>query len=155
MAQKTENKKIAKIKKVVKNLLDLLGVEAEIKISLDKDLYQVQLETSDPGILIGYHGETLRAIQRIVAMIIYRQTEEWTKITVNVGDYRQRRQETLEKMAKVAAQKTRFSKEAQSLPPMPASERRIVHLVLAEEADIETVSEGEGRNRYVVVQPKS
>ncbi|HUV42818.1 MAG TPA: R3H domain-containing nucleic acid-binding protein [Patescibacteria group bacterium] len=154
MAQKTKDQKITEIKEIVKNLLNLLGVEAEVDVSSDKELYQIQLETNDPGILIGYHGETLRAIQRIVAMIIYRKREEWVKITVNVGDYRQRRQETLEKMAKIAAQKARFSKEAQSLPPMPASERRIIHLVLADEADIETVSEGEGRNRYVVVRPK-
>lgn len=155
MAKKTKNQNVAIIGKTVKDLLNLLGVEAEVKINLEKDFYQIRLETADPGILIGYHGETLRAIQRIVAMIFYRKTEEWAKLTVNVGDYRQRRQETLEKMAKIAAQKARFSKEPQSLPPMPASERRIIHLVLTDETDVETISEGEGRHRYVVIRPKS
>lgn len=155
MAKKTETQKITKVKKVVKELLDYLEVKAEIKITSDEDVYQVQLETEDPGILIGYHGETLRSFQRIVAMIIYRQTSEWLRIVVNVGDYRQRRQEALEKMALAAAQKARFSKEAQSLPPMPSAERRIIHMALAEEDDVETISEGEGRNRYVVVHPKA
>ena len=154
MAKKTETQKVAKIKKVVDELLGYLEVKAKIEIASEEDIYQVQLETDDPGILIGYHGETLRALQRIVAMIIYRQTEEWSRIAINVGDYRQRRQEILEKMALVAAQKARFSKKAQSLSPMPSSERRLVHLALAEESDVETVSEGEGRNRYVIVRPK-
>lgn len=155
MAKKTETKKIAQIEKVVKELLDYLEVKAEIKITFDEEIYQVQLETEDLGILIGYHGETLRAFQRIVAMIIYRQIGEWLRVVVNVGDYRQRRQEALEKMALAAAQKARFSKEAQPLPPMPSGERRIIHLTLSKETDVETVSEGEGRNRYVVVRPKS
>lgn len=154
MAQKVKNKNLTKIKKIVNELLDHLGVETEINVTQEEDVYQVQLETSDPGILIGYHGETLRAIQRIVAMIVYRQTDDWLRIVINVGDYRQRRQEALEKMAMVAAQKARFSKKSQALSPMPPAERRIIHLTLAEEPDVETTSEGEGRNRYVVVHPK-
>ncbi len=154
MAQKVKDKKIAKVKKIVSELLDHLGIETKIDTFKEEDLYQVQLETDDPGILIGYHGETLRSIQRMVAMIAYRQMGEWLRIVVNVGDYRQRRLESLEKMALVAAQKARFSKKAQSLPPMPAAERRMVHLALADETDVETDSEGEGRNRYVVVRPK-
>lgn len=153
MAKKAETQKI-KIKKVIKELLENLDIKTEIDISLTDDLFQVQLETSDPGILIGYHGETLRAIQKMTAMITYRQLGEWQKIVVNVGDYRQRRQEILEKMALAAAQKARFSKEAQFLPPMSSAERRIIHLALAEESDVETVSEGEGRNRGVVVHSK-
>lgn len=152
MAKKTEDQKI---KEVVEELLDHLGVQADIDISLVDDIYQVQLETDDPGILIGYHGETLRAIQKIVAMIIYRQEGEWLRIVVNVGDYRQRRQESLEKMALATAQKARFSKEPQSLPPMPSAERRIIHLALANETDVETVSEGEGRDRRVIIRPKA
>jgi len=154
MVKKVKDQNLTKIKKVVEELLKNLEVEAEIEISKAEDLYQVKLETNDPGILIGYHGETLRAIQRMTAMIVYRQTGEWSRIVVDVGDYRQRRQETLEKMALVAAQKARFSKEEQVLPPMPSSERRIIHMALAKETDVETVSEGEGRNRYVVVRPK-
>lgn len=154
MAKKAENQKVTKIKKVIKELLEHLGIETKVSISVDDDLYQVQLETSDPGILIGYHGETLGATQKMVAMIIYRQLEEWQKIVVNVGDYRQRRQEILEKMAMSAGQKARFAKKAQFLPPMSSAERRIIHLTLTKESDVETISEGEGRNRCVVVRLK-
>jgi len=154
MAKKTETQKITQIKKIIKELLGHLQIKAEVKTTLDNDIYQIQLEPEDPGILIGYHGETLRALQRIVSMIIYRLRGEWVRIIINVGDYRQRRQETLEKMAFAAAQKARFSKEAQNLPPMPPAERRIIHITLAKETDVETSSEGEGKNRYVVVRPK-
>jgi len=155
MAKKTKTQKIVQIKKIVKKLLDQLEVKTEIEITSDEDIYQVQLETEDPGILIGYHGETLRAIQKMVAMINYRQLGEWQRIIVNVGDYRQRRQNSLEKMALAAAQKARFSQKPQPLPPMSSAERRIIHLALTDQIDIETVSEGEGRIRHVVIRPKA
>lgn len=154
MVKKAETKITSEIEKIVKKLLDHLEIEAEASLSLVDDLYKIQLEVDDPGILIGYHGETLRAIQKMVAMIVYRQSGEWQRIVVNVGDYCQRRQETLEKMALAAAQKARFSKQSQSLFPMPSAERRIIHLTLAEESDVETISEGEGRNRCVIINPK-
>ena len=154
MAKKTETKAVKKIEKVVQKLLELLEIEAKLAVEKEEDVFQVQLEASDPGVLIGYHGETLRALQRMVAMIVYRQTGEWLKIVVNVGDYRQRRQESLEKMALTASQKAKLSQQSQALPPMPPAERRIIHLVLAEEPEVETISEGEDRERHVVIRPK-
>ena len=154
MAKKTETKAVKKIEKVVQKLLELLEIEAKLVVEREEDVFQVQLEASDPGVLIGYHGETLRALQRMVAMIVYRQTGEWLKIVVNVGDYRQRRQESLEKMALTASQKAKLSQQSQALPPMPPAERRMIHLVLAEEPEVETISEGEDRERHVVIRPK-
>ena len=154
MAKKTETKAVKKIEKVVQKLLELLEIEAKLVVEREEDVFQVQLEASDPGVLIGYHGETLRALQRMVAMIVYRQTGEWLKIVVNVGDYRQRRQESLEKMALAASQKAKLSQQSHALPPMPPAERRIIHLVLAEEPEVETISEGEDRERHVVIRPK-
>jgi len=154
MAKKTETKAVKKIEKVVQKLLELLEIEAKLVVEREEDVFQVQLEASDPGVLIGYHGETLRALQRMVAMIVYRLTGEWLKIVVNVGDYRQRRQESLEKMALAASQKAKLSQQSQALPPMPPAERRIIHLVLAEEPEVETISEGEDRERHVVIRPK-
>lgn len=155
MVKKTKDQKLEKIKKIIKELLDLIGIKAKVNIALNEDIYQIQIETDEPGILIGYHGETIRALQKIVAMIAFRQLKEWQRIVVNVGDYQERRKETLEKMAMAAAQKARFSQQSQPLPPMPSSERRIIHLTLTGQTDIETISEGEGRNRYVIVRLKS
>jgi spoIIIJ-associated protein len=154
MVKKTQTKNIKTIEKVVRKILELLEIEAKLTVVKEEDVFQIQLETADPGVLIGYHGETLRALQRMVAMIVYRQTAEWLKIVVNVGDYRQRRQESLEKMALSASQKVKLTQQSQALPPMPSAERRIIHLILAEEPGVETISEGEGRERHVVIRPK-
>ena len=136
-------------------LFKLLRVSTEIRIEEDQEgMIHLQIETDDPGTLIGYHGETLYSIQLILAMIVYRQTGEWVRVLVNVGDYRERRQESLEKMALAAAQKVRFSGEAQALPPMNSAERRMVHLALTKDPEVVTESDGEGDQRRVVIRSK-
>lgn len=143
------------VETLTKKLLKNLGVEAKAKFSQDKEgVVHVQLETDDPGVLIGYHGETLASIQLILAMMVYRQTNEWVRVLVNVGDYQERRQESLERMALSAAQKVKFSGEEYALPTMTPAERRIIHLTLADDPEVTTESEGEGRDRRVVVKPK-
>lgn len=146
--------KIKVIEEIAQDLLARLGVETTVSIEESEGVFNIQLETDQPGILIGYHGETLAAIQLMVGMIAWRQLDEWTKVLVNVGDYRQKRKESLERMAQSAAQKAKFSGQPQTLPPISAFERRIIHLALSSDSEIETVSEGEGANRHVVVKPK-
>jgi len=87
-------------------------------------------------------------------MIAYRKFGEWTRILVNVGDYRERRKEVLERMALAVAQRAKFSGQPQALPPMSAFERRIIHLALTGDSELETASEGEGKDRHVVIKPK-
>lgn len=148
-------KKKELIKKLSQELLDHLKVKAKVKVTKDKEgLFYVQLETEETGALIGYHGENLASIQLVLTLMVYRQLGEWVRILANVGDYRERRQESLERMALSAAQKVRFSGEAQSLPPMSSAERRMIHLALADDDEISTESEGEGYQRRVVVRPK-
>jgi spoIIIJ-associated protein len=150
-----EKEKLKTIQKLTSQLLKLLGVEAQLEIAQDKEgTLHLQLETEDPGILIGYHGETLASLQLILAMMLYRQINEWTRVLVNVGDYQQRRRQTLEKMALSAAQRVKFSGEEHALPPMSSAERRLIHLALANEQEVETESEGEDRERRVIIKPK-
>lgn len=160
---KTKSKKELKavdqvrlVAKIAKDLLTELKVKTKLEVKKDEEgAILVQLETNEPGVLIGYHGETLAALQLILGMMVYRKQGEWSKVLVNVNDYRERREESLEKMALSAAQKAKFSQEPQSLPPMPPSERRIIHLALSEDEEVETESEGEDHNRRVVVKPKA
>lgn len=143
------------VEKLAKGLIKHLGVKAKSEVSEDEEgAVHVQLETDDPGMLIGYHGETLASFQLILAMMVYRKTDEWTRILVNVGDYRERRKESLERMALSAAQKVKFSGEEYALPSMTPAERRIIHLSLADDSEITTESEGEGYNRRVVIKPQ-
>lgn len=143
------------VKDLAKKLLSELGIDVKLEISEgeDKSLL-VQLETEEPGIIIGFHGETLSSIQLILGMMAYRQIGEWTRVLVNVNDYRERRQESLEKIALSAAERAKASGEPQDLSPMNSGERRIIHLILASDSEVETESEGEGWQRHVVIRLK-
>lgn len=149
-----ENKKLKIIEEKLKNILNLIGEEAEFKIEEKEGEIFVNLQPENPGILIGYHGKTLSALQLILSLMVYRQLKEWVKVIVNVGDYRQRREEILKRMALSAAQKVKSFRQPQELPPMSSAERRIIHLTLANDPEVQTESLGEGKERRVVVKPK-
>lgn len=155
MDKKIQNSKLRTIEEITQELLKLLGLEIKFTLAEKDDAFCVQIETDQPGVLIGYHGETLAAIQLMIGMIAYRKLDEWVRVLVNVGDYQERRQEALGKMAASVAQKVKFSHQPQALPPMTSAERRIIHIALANDPEVETVSEGEDKERRVVVKPKN
>ena len=142
------------IKEIVDELLKLLEVEVKPVIEEKDGLVNIQLQTDNPGILIGYHGDTLASLQIMLSMMTYRKLGSWVKILVDVGDYRERRKETLDKMALSAAQKVKFSGQDYAFPPMSSSDRRIIHIALSENPDVTTESQGEGFERKVVVKPR-
>jgi len=145
--------------KQIKDLLTSLLKHLEITpqtINITKDeneAYQIQLELEeeDKGILIGYHGDTIASLQLILSLLLYKQTAKWDRLVVNIGDYRQRRQESLEKMAQDTAQRVKFSGEPIALFNLNPFERRVIHMCLADHPDVVTASEGEGRNRHIIV----
>ena len=140
--------------KITQELFSLLETKVGLEIKEEEDGIIIQLTTEEPGILIGYHGQALQSLQLLIGLIGFRKTGEWTRVLVNVGDYREKREESLTNMAKSLAQKVKFSGTSQSLPPMSSAERRIIHLALADDQEVETVSESEGRDRHVVIKPK-
>ncbi len=140
--------------KITNELFSLLETKVGLEIKEEEDGVAIQFTTDEPGILIGYHGQALQALQLLIAMIGFKKNGEWTRVLVNIGDYREKREESLTNMAKSLAQKVKFSGTSQSLPPMSSAERRIIHLALADDQEVETVSESEGRDRHVVIKPK-
>jgi spoIIIJ-associated protein len=105
------------------------------------------------GLMIGRRGETLRSLQFLLNLLVSRRVQRWPQIVVDVGNYRQRRQESLEGLARRMAERVRQSGRPISLEPMAAYERRIVHLALRDDASIYTESTGEGENRKIVIYP--
>lgn len=105
------------------------------------------------GLLIGRRGETLRSLQFMVNLLVSRKVQRWPQIVVDVGNYRQRRQESLEGLARRMAERVRQSGRPVVLEPMGAYERRIVHLALREDDTVFTQSAGEGENRKIVIHP--
>jgi spoIIIJ-associated protein len=105
------------------------------------------------GLMIGRRGDTLRSIQFMVNLIVQRQVHRWPQITVDVGNYRQRRQESIEALARRMAERVRQTGRPLMLEPMGGYERRIVHLVLRGDASVYTESSGEGEERKVIIYP--
>lgn len=151
-----KDKIISIIGSSAEELLRLLTVPADIEVVVDKDgVYQVALATEESGLLIGFHGETLSSFQLILGLIVSQKVGEWIRLVVEVGDYRARRNEELAQMAKGYADQAVASGQAVFLPYLHPAERRIIHLALQDDHRVLTESEGEGRNRRLVIKPKT
>ncbi len=148
----------AKLKKITQDLLKKLDIKAsKITIVKDKeDTYQLdlKLEDQDAGLLIGYHGDTIAALQLILGLMLYKKDGSWSRVIVNIGDYRQKRQESLEKMAEDTVKRVKFSGEPIALFNLNPFERRVVHLYLENHPEAQSQSEGEGGNRHLIVSLK-
>ncbi len=149
----------AKIKNILKDLLELLQVTPQ-KIAVEKDkekTYQVQvdLDDQDTGIMIGYHGDTVSALQLVLGLLLYRQTGKWDRVVVNVGDYRQKREESLIKTAEDTVKRVLATGEPIALFNLNPFERRVIHLHLEKNSDVVSESDGEGRNRHLIISPKN
>ena len=121
-----------------------------------EDTITLHVEGADEeamGLLIGRRGETLRSLQFMVNLLVSRKVQRWPQIVVDVGNYRQRRHESLEGLARRMAERVRQSGRPLTLEPMGAYERRIVHLALRSDPTVYTESSGEGENRKVVIYP--
>lgn len=148
------------IKALVQELfkqLEIVPETIELVKSEAGNGYQLNLKLSDQdtGILIGYHGDTISALQLIINLLIYKKLGEWLRLVVNIGDYRQKRAESLEKMALDSAQRVKFSGQPMALFNLNPYERRQIHEFLSHDPAVITESEGEARNRHLIIKPAS
>lgn len=146
------------VKKTAADLLDLLEVpikEVTVEKSEENQLMvNIAVSEEDSGILIGYHGENLNAFQYILGQIVNRGREEWTKIFVNINNYRLQREAELRQMAKNAADRAIATGDEIEMPYLTPAERRIIHLELVGREDVTSFSEGEDRARRLIISPK-
>lgn len=149
------DQQIKDLEKITKDLFSHLELPIDFQIKKEEDLVVIHLKSDEPGVLIGYHGQALEAIQQIMTLMAFRKFGQWVRILVDVEDYREKRKEALERMAQSAAQKVKLSGQNETFPPMSSFERRIIHLALADHPDVETISEGEGNQRHIIVKSKS
>lgn len=150
---------VARAQAKAQQFLDKMGLESSAQIGQTRDANTIPLviEGEDVGILIGKHGATLQSFQYLLNLTLHADAEgeEMARVVVDAGNYRARRQSSLEQTARHAASKTRRDGRAIRLDPMPAHERRLVHLFLQNEPDIATHSEGREPMRRIVVSPAS
>ncbi len=114
----------------------------------------LNIDGDDLGILIGRRGHTLDCFQYIVKLIVGQQTKTWLPIVIDVEGYKQRRYQTLQTFARNIAEQVEAKGAPFTLESMPAYERRIIHITLADHPDVTTESVGQGEARRVVIQPK-
>ncbi len=147
---------------ILETLLDLMDIDATtMPESLQTTNGEEQvtpplafnIQGEDLGILIGRRGQTLAALQYVVRLIINQQMKVWTPVVIDVEGYKQRRSESLQALAVRMAEQVRIKGEPFTLEPMPAYERRIIHLALTDHPDVITESTGEGDARKVVILP--
>ena len=136
-----------------RNFLDEVMAEAdlELKATIGDDL-SIDLEGEDSAIIIGKHGETLKALE-FLTNLIYRTDQGLPKIRLDCGGYRARREQSLVRLAKSVAREVAHKRTSISLEPMSSWERRIIHMALQSNRSITTTSEGEEPMRKIVVQP--
>ncbi len=144
-------------KELVEGLLRAMHIRASVNLRAPDDSGPLALDIkgNDLGILIGRRGETLASLQYLLNLMLSRRLKSRTAVTLDVEGYRQRREEALHNLARRMAERVRATGQAIALEPMPARERRIVHLALAEDGDVTTQSAGEGEDRKVVIVPRT
>ncbi len=142
----------------LRNLLHYMGIQAEVVVlePSGDEMSPVMLDVKGDnlGILIGRQGETLRDLQYITRLIVSRKLQRWVNVVVDVAGYKRRRQRTLTELAERMARKVVAEGRPVILEPMPAHERRVVHMALRDHGSVATQSTGEGSRRKVVIVPK-
>lgn len=141
-------------KKYLEDMLTFFGLNVDVQSSQDEDVIELSIPSTHlNGFLIGQRGETLRAIQSLVSAALRSQEYETTRVNVDVADYKRHRRERLAQQAQKWIEEVKVSGQPIPLRPMGAADRRVVHKTVAEYGGVESASEGEGRDRHVVISP--
>lgn len=153
-----EDESIDDAVQVVGNYLDdvihQLGINTEISVTVDRRNVYFDFDTDQQGLLIGKHGRTLNALQILAQACFDKQVKRRYRLILDVGDYRERRREELQRIAVDLAERAIVERRAFKLGPMPAMERKIVHKTLASNKHVKAKSHGNDPYRYIVIAPK-
>ena len=135
------------------DVLEKMDIEAEIETNMIKDQIKMSVSGAKMGLLIGKRGETLDALQYLVNLVVNKNTEKYTRVILDTENYRQRREETLKKLAFRLAKKASQTKQRIVLEPMNPYDRRIIHSALQNSKTVKTYSEGKEPYRKIVITP--
>ncbi len=143
-------------KKFLQDVFQAMNIQAEIQVLYDQEnaTLEINIDGEEMGVLIGKRGQTLDSLQYLISLVINKNSENYVKVKLDTENYRERRKETLENLAKNIAFKVKRTRKPISLEPMNPYERRIIHSALQNDKYVETYSEGEEPYRKVVVNMK-
>lgn len=140
--------------RLLKGIFKAMDIPVDVDVKEKEQMLIVNMEGPDLGVLIGRRGETLDSLQYLVNLAVNKNQEQRRKVVLDVEGYRQRREETLQKLAARLADKAKQRGRSVVLEPMNSQERRIIHTALQGRDDIYTFSEGEEPFRKIVISPK-
>ena len=148
-----KNDTVDNIREFLENVFSAMNMEVtiDIKKAEDDKVYEVELSGKEMGLLIGKRGQTLDSLQYLTNLAVNKYSDGYIKVKLDTEDYRQRRKDTLENLAKNIAYKVKRTKRPVSLEPMNPFERRVIHSALQGDRYVETHSEGEEPFRHVAV----
>jgi spoIIIJ-associated protein len=141
------------LRELLEEVVDALELDAVARVEQTEGVLRGVIEGEDVGLLIGRHGQTIDALQHLAQRIVYRGGSPDSRVVVDADGYRARRADALRDIALDAAEESLRAGQAVELEPMSASERRIIHEYLRERGDVQTHSEGDEPERYLVVEP--
>lgn len=142
------------IQEVTEKLLSELEVSGTADVQVAEDMADIILETEESGLIIGYHGEILEAMQLIISLIASRKIGRFVRVSVEVGDYKKNRTEYLERLAQQTKDRVLEEGRAHTLSSLKSWERRIVHMALQNDDQVTSESMGEGKERVLVIKPR-
>ncbi len=146
---------IAFAKKYIEDVLSFFGLNVDVRAGADEDVIEMSIPSTHlNAFLIGQRGETLRNLQHLVSTTLRCQEAELFRINIDVADYKRQRNDRLKDMAEDWVKKVRETGETMHLQPMSPAERRVVHQAVSDYGDVKTHSEGEGRDRHIVLSKK-
>jgi spoIIIJ-associated protein len=135
-----------------------IGIKPEVLITEEKGdegiVYSVTISGDNLNYLIGFRGQSLEALQILVKQILFRKTGEHTILTLDINEYKDKKTEKLQDLARSFIDKVRFFEKEIELPRMNPWERRQIHIFVSEYDDVESESTGEGEDRRIVLKPK-
>ncbi len=152
-AGEDEEGSAAALEDLLAEIADGLGLDVEIEVEEGERALKGSLLGDDVGLFIGRRGQTIDAVQHLAQRIVFRDGPSPVRIVIDADGYRERRAESLRADGDEAADEAVRTGEPAELEPMPASERRVVHEHLRDRGDVDTHSEGEEPERYLVVSP--
>lgn len=154
-----EQKKITKAEineatAYIEDFFKMLGVEVKIVVTPVEDMLDVTLETEESGIIIGYHGETLESLQLLLSLGVSKKIGRFIRVMIDVGDYRKQRTDYLSQLAQQMKDSVLTEQRERVVTSLKSWERRVIHMLLKDDDQVETESRGTGRERVLVIKPR-
>lgn len=140
-------------RETLQNIISLISVDSKISAEKKGDDIILNIEGNNPGILIGPKGKTLEALEFIINKAVNRASKKKVRVIVDSENYRQRREESLKRLALKMGEKAKKTKKTVTIDPISPHDRRIIHLTLKEDTQVQTKSEGEGLFKRVFIIP--